>query len=587
MINYSRISFLYASVLFVAIICVVRLFDLQIRRGEEFSRRGEAQQFGGKTTYADRFDIYFTTKDGDKVPAAVTQKGWKIFVSPKKLTEEQTQKIITFFSDKPQFESLIKLENLSQKKKDPYEELFRRISEEDKKIIENAKLEGIRFTKDEWRLYPGKSKAAQTLGFLSFDGQTTKADYGLEKFYDTLLEKPVTLNSKQVFALAFSGKQAQEIVGNKEFHGSLVTSIEPTVQERLDGNLAETIENYKPETAAALVMDSQNGEIVALSVANAFDPNKYGEVTNFADFKNPLIQSDYELGSIIKPIIMTLAFEMGGISDTTNYYDAGFIKVKDRTIYNFDKKGRGSTTMREVIKQSLNTGMVFAMQKMNYKKVRDRLTSLGIREKVNVDLPYEAKPLTSNLDQLRDVEYANISFGQGLAITPLSMVRAFSSIGTKGMMVTPHVGKAVITNQGIQTPLEYPKKQGLFNPVSAEKVTNILEELIDVSHKKNAPLLKDYSIAGKTGTAQMTAQNGGYARDKHIHSFLGYFPAKNPRFTVYYILVDPKGVRYASESLSKPFMKTIEFLATYYNIAPDRLTQVSESKENNKQTISY
>jgi cell division protein FtsI/penicillin-binding protein 2 len=279
------------------------------------------------------------------------------------------------------------------------------------------------------------------------------------------------------------------------------------------------------------------------------------------------------MGSIIKPLVMGMALDQNVVTPATTYYDGGSVQVADRTIYNFDKKARGTVDMKEVLKQSLNTGMVFIMNKMQKSVVKKYVYDLGLGEKTGIDLPYETSGLLRNLDTNRDVEYANAAFGQGIALTPIATVRSLASLANGGKTIRPYLVDAADYHTGLGTSLAPDPETNsvqVFKPETVEKVSNMLVELVDTSFAPRYPQLAAYSIAAKTGTAQIPQPGGGYYNDRNLHSFFGYFPAYDPEFIVFFYLLQPVGARFSSETLSGPFMDTAQFLIDYYDISPDR-----------------
>ena len=302
-----------------------------------------------------------------------------------------------------------------------------------------------------------------------------------------------------------------------------------------------------------------------------FDPNSYSKFP-VGSFKNPLVENVYEMGSTIKPLIMAAGIDVGAVTASTSYYDSGSVVVGDRTIRNFDKKGRGQVTMQDVLNQSLNTGMVLVSQRMTKQQMRDYLTAYGLTGKTGIDLPNEASNLMQNLKSNRDVEFANISFGQGIALTPISMVRALASLGNGGKLVTPHVIDRIDYPSGFQKKMEYPVQQDpIIKASTSEEISRMLVTVVDTTLMNGRESMEHYSIAAKTGTAQIpNPYGGGYYADRNLHTFFGYFPAYNPQFIVFMYVVYPKGARYASETMAPPFFDTAKFLLNYYNVPPDR-----------------
>ncbi|NDB61832.1 penicillin-binding protein 2, partial [bacterium] len=179
--------------------------------------------------------------------------------------------------------------------------------------------------------------------------------------------------------------------------------------------------------------------------------------------------------------------------------------------------------------------------------------------------------IIKNLITGRDVEIATISYGQGIALTPIQTVRALSILANGGKLVTPHIAKSIEYVDGNQVDLTFPKPRQVLEKETTDDVTDMLINVVDKALKKGQVKMERYSIAAKTGTAQIADPvNGGYYSDRYLHSFFGYFPAYNPKFIVFLYHVYPKGAEFASETLTDPFIQLTKLLINYYNIIPDR-----------------
>ena len=278
-----------------------------------------------------------------------------------------------------------------------------------------------------------------------------------------------------------------------------------------------------------------------------------------------------ECGSIVKPLIMASALDAKAVSPSTKYEDRGSVWVEKKEIFNFDEKARGVVNMQEVLNQSLNTGMVFVYQKLGKERMKDYLLSFGIKDKTGIDLPNETSGLVSNLNSPREIEFANASFGQGIAMTPAEMIRALAALGNGGKLVTPHLVKSIKYEDGTSREFEYASVQTKISPQTSEEITSMLVKVMDEALKGGKGKIDRHSVAVKTGTAQVAREDGkGYYEDRYTHSFFGYFPAYDPKFIVLLYAVNPKGIEFAAQTWADPFLDIAKFLLNYYEVPPDR-----------------
>jgi len=349
-----------------------------------------------------------------------------------------------------------------------------------------------------------------------------------------------------------------------------VTSIEPVVAEELDKVLAEVQEEWGSTLTGGVIIDPTTGAVYALSVLPTFDLNDRRGV-DISRFSNPLVGSVYEMGSIMKPLTMAAGIDAGAVLPSTTYYDSGCLELDTYTICNYDRRGRGTVSMQEVLNQSLNTGAAYVVEEMGKERFRDYFLSLKLGSESGIDLPGEIHGLVDNLQSPRDLEYATASYGQGIALTPIATVRALSTLANGGVLITPHIAREIRFETGGIHPIGFPEGERIFTEETTEMVTRMLVNVVDDALRGGNAALSHHTIAAKTGTAQIPDEvYGGYYDDKFLHSFFGYFPAYDPRFLIFLYTVEPKGARYASETLTTPFMDLTKFLINYYNIPPDR-----------------
>ncbi len=563
-----RIWIISICVLLFALLLIGKLYFVQIVHGKSYAEKANRQYTKPSEGLFDRGSIFFSEKDSNLTGAAILQDGFKLVMNPKKIVDASSalQKINAILPlDEESF--LAK----AAKPDDVYEEIAKKIPTDAGEKIDALQIPGITLYKDKWRLYPAGETAAHVLGFVGSDGQTLAGRYGLERYYDDVLTRAGAKTDVNFFAEIFSNV-SQNLIEGKEGEGDIVTTIEPTVESSLEGELKGVEDKWQSESSGGIIMNPQTGEIYAMAATPTFDPNSFQKVKDPSLFSNPLVENVYEMGSIIKPLTMAAGIDTGTVTATTTYTDAGFLELNGKKISNFDGKGRGVIDMQEVLNQSLNTGAAFVALKMGNEKFSQYFKNYGLGEETGIDLPNEAGGLIQNLDSPRDVEHATAAFGQGIALTPIATVRALSALGNGGYLPDPHVVKKIQYTLGYsKEPFSGGEKKQVIKKETSAAITKMLVEIVDKALRYGKVALPHYSVAAKTGTAQISNPGGGgYYTDRYLHSFFGYFPAYDPKFLVFLYTVYPKGAGFASETLTDPFINLTKFLINYYEVPPDR-----------------
>ena len=445
-------------------------------------------------------------------------------------------------------------------------------TDKDQNLIAAATMQTATTTGDLKRFYPGGSLAAQELGFVAYNNDNTqKGRYGLERYYDqTLAQNTQDLYSN--FFVELFGAARAALQGEQQ-SGSIVTTIEPSVQAELERTLAGYDDIWHPQLTGGIIMNPQNGEIYAMAVAPTFDLNSFNTQQDPLIFANPLVQNVYEMGSILKPLTMAAGIDSGSITPTTTYNDTGCITVDTKKICNYDGAARGVIPMQQILSQSLNVGASFVATQMGPTVMRNYfLSHYDFGQETGIDLPSEVHGLVTNIATGdRQVEFDTAAFGQGIAITPIETVRALSVLANGGKLITPHLASAVRYDTGLGRTLSWGDGEQVLQPQTTTDVTRMLTQVVDTALANGDIKLEHYSVAAKTGTAQIAnPAGGGYYTDRFLHSFFGYFPSYNAKFIVFLFAVDPKGAPYASQTWAQPFFSLTKFLISYYDLPPDR-----------------
>ena len=340
---------------------------------------------------------------------------------------------------------------------------------------------------------------------------------------------------------------------------NLILTLDPVIQVEAERILQNAVEKHGAVAGSVIVQEPDTGRILAMGNWPNFNPNEYQEA-DISDFMNPAVESRYEPGSVMKVITMAAGIDAGKITPQTTFNDTGVLMVSGRKIQNWDLKAHGVVTMTNVIEKSLNTGAAFAERQTGHPTFLKYMQDFGFSEKTGVDLPGELK---GDLGRLMErgappVAFATASYGQGVATTPLEMLNAVATIANGGILMRPYVN-ADLGPQEIRR---------VISPETAKQVTDMMISAVD---KAEVAAISGYTVAGKTGTAQIPAR-GGYT-DEVIHTYIGFGPTAHPRFIILLKLDKPAGAPLAGTTVVPAFRDLAQFILGYMNIPPDRVAK--------------
>lgn len=549
-----------------AAILILRLFTLQVLAHGFYNTLAAGQYEISERLLPTRGEILARDRfSGDRLfPLATNQNLSLVYAVPKRIEKpEDAAKTLAPLLGLDVTDILPRL----QKTDDLYEPLKHYVDDATKATIEALKLNGIEFAKESQRYYPEKNIGSQLLGFVGYQGDERRGQYGLEAaFNDELAGKPGMLRAEQDAAgrwITVTNRMLEEAQDGD----NLILTIDRTVEYTVCTKLDEAVQRHGASSGSAIVMDPKTGAILAMCGSPDYDPNAYNEVQDIKTFSNSAIQT-YEPGSIFKSFTMAAALDQGKVTPTTTYDDTGSVEVGGFTIKNSDGKAHGTQTMTQVLEASLNTGAIFASQQVGPEAFYDYVQRFGFGSATGVELGGESAGNLGELASGRDVYTATASFGQGITVTPLQIAAAYSAIANGGKLYKPYVIDEVVKSNDYRVKTEPTLVRQVIDPKTATTLSAMLVNVVKNGHGQRAGV-PGYFIAGKTGTAQIPRTDGpGYDPNRTIGSFAGFGPVEDPRFVIVVKIVDPRDVQFAESTAAPLFGEIAKFLMNYYEVPP-------------------
>lgn len=552
---------------------IVRLAFLQIVKGADFRDQADDQRTKVSKIMPVRGEIKINDKfTGQPYTVATSIEKPLVYAIPASITNpEQTAKQLAQILGLTEQEVLEKFQDKDRK----YVPIKKQLSENEKKQIENLKLPGIAFDKETLRFYPEGAFMSQLLGFVGYKDDERTGLYGVEQaFNDYLTGQPGTLAQEKDVSGAwiFGTRRDQTPAQNGD---SILLTIDKSIQFKAETILKDAVDKHQADSGSIVIMDPKTGAILAMVSYPSFNPNDYAKVDDPSVYTNLNTMGNYEPGSVFKPITMAAAINEGKISPTSTYVDTGEVQIDGYTIKNSDNKAHGTQTMSQALEESLNTGVIFAKNTIGNKKFAEYVDRFGFGQKTGIEVA-EAKGDLANLKGNIGVNYHTASFGQGLSVTPLQLVRAYSALANGGKMVQPYVVQARTTPEGKVEEHKSTDPTAVITPLTASSVSAMLVNVVEKGHGKRAAV-PGYYVAGKTGTAQVPRKDGkGYEPNNNIGSFAGFAPVENPRFVMLVRINHPRTVSFAESTAAPAFGQLASFLLKYFNVPPTRFDQINQ-----------
>lgn len=555
----KRLYIIFALFIIVVVSVYIKLFYWQVLSYETLRDLADRQTLTSLKIPAKRGTII----SSDGTPLVLNQRAYSVFIEPKKIknmqdTVEKLAKILQI----PEASLSSKLFNT----KLDWLPLTEGITEDRKTEITKLNLVGIGLSEQSIRYYPESSMAAHLLGFVgkNTDG-SPKGYFGLEGFYDEQLRGRDGLR-----------KQESDAKGNPILAGfrqdiaaldgrDIKLTIDKSIQYLTEIKLKEGIQKYQAVAGSVVIMSPSSGAILAMASYPSYEPENFN---NFSEelYKNPVVASSYEPGSTFKVLMLAATLNEEKVKEDMIYDEDGPIMIGGYTIKTWNQKYRGKLTLKEIIQYSSNVGMVFIANKLGNDGTLNYLNSFGFGVPTDIDLQDEASPIVKPKENWYEIDYATVSFGQGIAVTPLQMIRAVAAIANGGKLVRPFVVTEIIPKNS--DPIKIKPK--IEREILKKDVTKVLTEIMVYAVENGeTKYLKpsQFRVAGKTGTAQIPI-SGHYDSEKTIASFVGFAPAEDPKFIMLVTLREPSSSPWGSETAAPLFFSIAKELFPYLNISP-------------------
>jgi stage V sporulation protein D (sporulation-specific penicillin-binding protein) len=562
-----RIFLLLGLVTAFILLIGFRMFNLQVLNHEYYAAMASDQHGLDKTLQAGRGEIYLSSSGGkEPVLAATNITKQIVYAVPKEIQDPNgTAAKLAAALNMPVTDILTQLVGDGS-----YAVIKKQVDDETAKVVKDMNLLGIGFEPEIVRYYPERNLASHVLGFLGFKGDSRVGQYGVEGNFQQELA-----GSNGIVGLEKDVAGRWITVASRNFvpaqnGANIFLTIDSAIQYKAQEVLKRTVEEQEAFQGSVIVVNPKTGAVLALANYPDFDPNEYNKVPDVSFYSNAALAANYEPGSVFKPITMAAAIDAGKVTPETTYEDTGAVEMDDFKIRNSDGKANGIMSMTQVLEKSLNTGMVFVEQQMGHDKFRDYVKNFGFGKKTGIELPNEVLGNLDNLQKKGNIFFATASYGQGISVTPIQLIEAYTALANGGKMMKPYVVDRMVYPDGQEEKTGPEKVSQAIDSKTAAQITSMLVNVVENGHGKRAAV-PGYYIAGKTGTAQVAyTDRVGYDPSKNIGSFIGYGPVDNPQFLMLVRIDHPKNVNFAESTAAPAFGEIASFILNYLQIPPTR-----------------
>jgi cell division protein FtsI/penicillin-binding protein 2 len=573
-----RLKWWYGALLFIIAIFVARLFYLQIIRHEHYRQAALTGQLKQYSINAERgvIEAYEGTKT---VPIVLNQKLYTLYADPvfiKDAAGTAAKLTSVIGGDASQYAQAMKTP------KTRYVVLAKRLSADQQKKIASLKLAGVGTQAVDYRIYPQGTLAAQLLGFVNNDGQGT---YGIEQALDKQLAgtpgmlKAITDVRGVPLVASRDNIEVDPRPGDK-----VILTIDVAMQNQLEKILKQGLDKTRSPSGSALIIDPQTGAIKAMANFPTYDPAQYYNVSDASVFNNAAVSSPLEVGSAMKALTASAALDQGVVKPDTTYSDPGRWPLDGHVITNIEEVSSGTHSVADILNLSINTGATWMLMQMGGGQINPQarqrwhdymVNHFQLGKKTGIEQGYEASGFVPDPAKgyALNLTYANTAFGQAMTATPLQMAAALASVLNGGTYYQPHLVDRLLKSNG-QFQIKKPTavKQHVVSPKVGRDMQGLLEYVVRDHYRTGFSYLNfgdNYSVGGKTGTAQIASPTGGYLADKYNGTYIGFVGGDKAQYVIAVRVNTPGIGGYAGSQAAQPiFASLAHMLINDFNVLP-------------------
>lgn len=569
-----RIVVVFFAFFVVYMALIGRLAFIQIINSSEYQQKAVEQWTRDIPIKSKRGIIY----DRNSKKLAISATAYEIYVRPAMVEDKEA--VANALAEVLGMDKK-SLEEKVAAKKDTV--LIKKKVDSDKvKILREKELDGIIFNDDSKRFYPQSNFASYVLGFTNTDNQGQDGvELTYEKYLNGFPGRNIMMTDAHGQMLPGSDTKYYEPQDGL----NLVLTIDEVIQHFSEKAVENALVENKAKRVTAIVMDPKTGDILAMTSKPDFDNNDPRKIPEeLADkwdtmnekeryealykiWRNPAVADSYEPGSTFKVITSSAGLEENVVKPDDRFYDPGYIMVAGKRIKCWRSHNpHGDQSFAEGIKNSCNPVFVEVAQRLGKEKLYKYIKAFGFGTVTGIKLPGEASGIVRNVNAIGPVELANISFGQGISVTPIQLITAFSAVANDGILMEPRIAKKVIDDEG-KTVNEFQPR--IVRQVISKETSATMRQILEAAVAPTASsYIPGYKVAGKTGTAQK-AEGGIYVSGKFVSSFCGFAPANDPKISVLVVIDEPGGAQHFGGVIAAPVARSIIYdTLRYLDVKP-------------------